>query len=106
MKVSRSNSNPASPPSQPDAVHPALDALSKQASGVREPVDFAQLSGLGAYLAAALSGSPARMAKLVELARAVSARKYSVDSYSVSGSIIQHVIELGGTAYQSFHVLS
>ncbi len=63
------------------------------------PTDRAQLSNLSSYLASALSGSLAHVAKLAKLAAAVSSGQYQVDSYAVSGSIIQHAIEFGGSAF-------
>lgn len=63
------------------------------------PTDRAQLSNLSSYLASALSGSAAHVAKLAKLSTVVSSGKYQVDSYAVSASIIQHAIEFGGSAY-------
>jgi|ERR1700722_12543912 hypothetical protein len=74
-------------------------------AGSKQPVtqnavsDRAQLSNLGTYLASALSGSPAHVAKLNELGAAVSSEQYQVDAYVLSGSIIQHGIEFGGASY-------
>ena len=65
------------------------------------PTDQAQLSQLGSYLASALSGSPAHMSKLMELGIEVSKGHYQVDAYAVSGSIIQHSIEFGGSGYSA-----
>lgn len=58
--------------------------------------DRAQLSGLSGYLASALAGSPAHLAKMSDLIAAVSGGRYQVDASAVSGSIIQHGIEFGG----------
>jgi anti-sigma28 factor (negative regulator of flagellin synthesis) len=97
MKISRSNheysvSNPTAP-----APSAASNQVGKTVSST--PTDWSQLSNLSNYLASALSGSAAHVAKLAKLAAAVSGGQYSVDSYAVSGSIIQHTIEFGGSAY-------
>ncbi len=49
----------------------------------------AALSGLGAHLSAALSDSPAQLRRLTQLAAALSAGRYHVDSSMVSASIIE-----------------
>ncbi len=74
-------------------------ASSQLPQPVSRPTDRAQLSNLSSYLASALSGSVAHVAKLAKLAAAVSSGQYQVDSYAVSGSIIQHAIEFGGSAF-------
>jgi anti-sigma28 factor (negative regulator of flagellin synthesis) len=58
-----------------------------------------QLSELSKFLASALEGSPAHVAKVSELATAVSDGRYRVDPQAISGSIIQHAIEFGGASY-------
>lgn len=99
MKISRSGPNnsfqlqPATPAGPSGVI-----SASKRTPG-SEPTDQAQLSTLSSYLAAALSGSPAHVAKLAELSTAVSNGQYHVDAYSVSGSVIQHSIEFGGSSY-------
>lgn len=75
----------------------ALNPLPKPVSST--PTDRAQLSNLSIYLTSALSGSGAQVAKLAKFAGAVSSGQYQVDSDAVSGSIIQHTIEFGGSAY-------
>jgi flagellar biosynthesis anti-sigma factor FlgM len=98
MKISRSN-----PQSSPVLNSPAAagSAASNQLppAATSAPTDRAQLSNLSSYLAAALSGSAAHVAKLAKLAAAVSSGQYQVDPQAVSGSIIQHSIEFGGSAY-------
>lgn len=80
------------------AVQPAAsNQLPKAASST--PTDRVQLSNPSSYLASALSGSAAHVAKLAKLAAAVSGGQYQVDSYAVSGSIIEHGIEFGGNAH-------
>lgn len=59
--------------------------------------DHVQLSILSDYLASALQGSPANVAKLRALSATVSSGQYLVDAYAVSGSLIQHAIEFGGS---------
>ena len=98
MRISRpnpgfnpvSNSTAAVQPSAPSQVAQPVSST---------PTDRAQLTNLSSYLASALSGSAAHVAKLAKLAAAVSSGQYRVDSYAVSGSIIQHAIEFGGSAY-------
>lgn len=77
----------------------AMGATPKQPAGQGAVSDQVQLSSLSRYLAAALSGSPAHVAKTSELGAAVSSGRYRVDAHAVSGSIIQHSIEFGGTGY-------
>jgi anti-sigma28 factor (negative regulator of flagellin synthesis) len=76
---------------------------SKQPAGQGTASDQIQLSSLSGYLTAALSGSPAHVAKVSELSTAVSSGRYNVDAHSVSGSIIQHSIELGGNRYSALN---
>lgn len=102
MKISRSDSNPnitkvpaasaVGPGSAPNVI-PAQEA----------PTDQVQLSALSGYLAAALSGPPEHAAKVAGLTSAVSTGQYHVDSFTVSGSIIQHSIEFGGSAYRGLN---
>ena len=99
MRITRSNPNNAPPPattSGPDATHTRAQPV----AAATAPADGVQLSALSDYLASALSGSPAREAKLTQIGTAVSSGQYRVDAYIVSGSIIQHSIEFGGSAYQ------
>ncbi len=58
---------------------------------------------LRSYTASALSGSSAHVAKVSKLSAAVSAGKYHVDAYAISGSIIQHSIEFGAANYLTVH---
>jgi hypothetical protein len=88
MKVNRTNSRSVAP----------LGPLGNEARTNGSPglmpsgaaTDQTQLSGLGMYLAAALSGSPAHLAKLGNLNAAVGSGQYRVDAGVVSESIIQH----------------
>jgi|SRR5277367_4099262 len=73
-------------------------SASTLAAGQGAASDQVQLSNLSGYLSSTLSGSPARLAKLSELGTAVSSGQYYVDSYAVSGSIIQHILEFGGAS--------
>src|SRR5277367_5429153 len=98
MKIFPSDPNSTPPVEQSAGVGPTA-AGSKQPMTQNVASDRAQLSNLGAYLASALSGSPAHVAKLSELGAAVSSEQYHVDAYELSGSIIQHGIEFGGTSY-------
>jgi len=64
--------------------------------------DFSsQLSELKNYLESALSGPPAHVARLSDLETAVRSGSYQADAHAVSGSIIQHRMEFGSTAYHS-----
>jgi hypothetical protein len=58
---------------------------------------FTDIFSLSRYLASALSGSAPHLAKLSKLSATVSSGQYHVDSFAVSGCIIQHCIEFGGT---------
>ena len=71
----------------------------KQPVGPEAASDQVQLSNLSSYLASALDGSPAHVAKVGELGAAVSSGQYHVNADAVSGSIIQHSIEFGGASY-------
>jgi len=57
-----------------------------------EVTDQTEISELSTYLAAAMSDSPAHVAKLGSLGEAVSKSEYSVDASAVSEDIIQHSI--------------
>ncbi len=74
-------------------------SASKQLLPPKAASDQVQLSNMSSYLAAALMGSPAQVAKVSQLSAAVSSGQYQVDAFAVSGSIIQHSIELGGSSY-------
>lgn len=95
MKISRPDRN--FPVNSTAAVGPSSNRPLKPISSA--PPDQVDLSNLSSYLASALSGSPAHVAKVEKLATNVSSGQYHVDSYAVSGSIIQHSIEFGGSAY-------
>lgn len=98
MKLSRPSHESSPVWNSPAAVGSAAsNPVSKSASSA--PTDRAQLSNLSSYLASALSGSAAHVAKLAKLAAVVSSGQYQVDSSAVSASIIQHAIEFGGSAY-------
>jgi hypothetical protein len=98
MKISLPDSKSTPGPDGSAGVGPA-GAGAKQQPAQAAPNDRAQLSNLSSYLASALAGSPAHVAKLSELGTAVSSEQYKVDAYVVSGSIIQHGIEFGGAHY-------
>jgi len=61
-----------------------------------EASDQSQISNLSTYLAAAMSGSPAHVAKLVALGTAVASGQYKVDSGVVSERLIQHSLFFSG----------
>jgi anti-sigma28 factor (negative regulator of flagellin synthesis) len=102
MKIPRADSKPTS------ALNPSAgvgakgtSSSSTQPAGPGRASDRVQLSSLSSYILAALSGSPAHIAKLNALGAAVSSGKYSVDASQVSASIIQHSIEFGGAPYSA-----
>ncbi len=112
MKISGPDSNSASGSTQParagsldrSASVPSAsegNPVPQQPSAANSQSDQVQLSSLSAYLATALEGSPAHVAKMGELSSALSAGQYQVDSYAVSGSIIQHAMEFGGASYSA-----
>jgi flagellar biosynthesis anti-sigma factor FlgM len=103
MKISGPGSNSPSGLDPSAGVSPAGQgaAASKQPIAPNAQSDQVQLSSLSAYLASALQGSPAHVAKVSELSSAVSTGQYHVDSYAVSGSIIEHGIEFGGAGYSA-----
>jgi flagellar biosynthesis anti-sigma factor FlgM len=74
-------------------------SASKQAAKPEAASDRVQLSNLSNYLASALEGSPSHVAKVGQLAGAVSSGEYRVNAHAVSGSIIQHSIEFGGANF-------
>ncbi len=76
-------------------------SASKPSAGQSVATDEAQLSSLSSYLSSALTGPPTHLAKVSELGAAVATGQYHVDSYVVSGSLIQHSIEFGGTRYSA-----
>jgi anti-sigma28 factor (negative regulator of flagellin synthesis) len=76
-------------------------SVSKPSAGQSVATDEAQLSSLSGYLSSALTGSPTHLAKVSELGAAVSTGQYHVDSFAVSGSLIQHGIEFGGASYSA-----
>jgi len=59
------------------------------------PSDEVLLSRTMGTLLSALTDSPAHTAKISELSTAVASGGYHVDSYLVSGSIIEHTIRFG-----------
>jgi anti-sigma28 factor (negative regulator of flagellin synthesis) len=97
--------------SRPDAkssagINPAARVRTSGANGSSQNVEAQQsntdqvaLSNLSNYLASAYSGSPEHLARVTELGDAVSSLQYQVDSFAVSGSIIQHSIEFGQPAF-------
>lgn len=112
MKISGPDSNPSAGSPQPARQGSLARSAGVPSAGEGAPVpqqppapraqsDQVQLSSLSAYLASAISGSPAHVAKMSELSATVSAGQYHVDSYAVSGNIIQHAIEFGGAGYSA-----
>ena len=94
-------------PKSTSGLNPSLSAgagagsVSKPSAGQSVATDEAQLSSLSGYLSSALTGSPTHLAKVSELGAAVSTGQYHVDSFAVSGSLIQHGIEFGGASYSA-----
>ncbi len=74
---------------------PARQGNSAASSAAAEG-DQSQISNLSTYLAAALSGSPAHVAKLSALGTAVAGGEYKVDAGVVSEGLIQHSLLFGG----------
>ncbi|MGB6944008.1 MAG: flagellar biosynthesis anti-sigma factor FlgM [Bryobacteraceae bacterium] len=104
MKISGSNPKSTSGLGRSAAAGPAgPGTVPTQRAGQTQVSDRAQISSLGSYLASALNGSPAHVAKVNELGAAVSNGRYQVDAHAVSGSIIQHSIEFGGASYLSLN---
>jgi flagellar biosynthesis anti-sigma factor FlgM len=102
MNISRLDTKSIPDIQSPAGVDPAgLTGASKQPAAQNAPSDQVQLTGMSRYLAAALNGSPAQVAKVSELGAAVSSGKYRVDADAVSGSLIQHAIEFGGGSYSA-----
>jgi len=100
MKISRPDSDSTAGLGGSASVGPAeTDSASKLPAEQAAASDQAQISTLSRYLASALDGSPAHVAKLSELGDAVSSGQYYVDAHAVSASIIQHRIEFGGAQY-------
>lgn len=97
MNISRLGSKSTPNLQQPAGVSPAGSNGASQQPAPQNPAsDQVQLTSMSRYLAAALNGSPAHVAKVSELSTAVSSGKYRVDANAVSGSLIQHAIEFGG----------
>jgi flagellar biosynthesis anti-sigma factor FlgM len=105
MKINPPNSKAPSGSDQTAGVGAAAagGSASKQLLTPKAASDQVQLSNMSSYLAAALAGSPAQVAKVSELSAAVSSGQYQVDAFAVSGSIIQHSIEFGGSTYSGFY---
>lgn len=100
MKISRPGPKPVSGLDRSVGISTAWEgSADSQPLGQTGASDQAQLSSLSSYLASALGGSPAHVAKISELGAAVSSHWYQVDPYVVSGSIIQHSIEFGVASY-------
>jgi flagellar biosynthesis anti-sigma factor FlgM len=95
MKISRPDPESTPGPGESSGVVPAGANAASRQSAPSAPSDRVQLSNLSGYLASALSGSPAHVAKINELNAAVSGGRYRVDANTLSGSIIQHTIEFG-----------
>lgn len=97
MKVTKTNNESiaglartlnAAPPGRPD------DLTASSAAAAVD--DQLQISNLSTYLAAAMSGSPALVAKLSALGTAVASGQYKVDSLVVSEGLIQHSLLFSG----------
>jgi flagellar biosynthesis anti-sigma factor FlgM len=100
MKISRSDSQSTSALGRtPGAASTGGSSGPKSATAQNAISDQAQLSSLSAYLAAALDGSAAQVAKVNELTAAVSSGQYQVNANAVSESLIQHSLVFGGSGY-------
>jgi flagellar biosynthesis anti-sigma factor FlgM len=100
MKLTRPDSKSTPGLNRSDNIGPAgAVPVSQQPVRQETPSDQVQLSSLSTYLASALSGSPAHVAKVNELGEALSSGRYQVDAHAVSGSIIQHSIEFGAASF-------
>ena len=105
MKISRTDSNPTTELNPSKGVASAGAASdSKPQAALSAASDRVQLSNLSRYLASALLGSPARVAKMSELTAAISSGDYQVDAFAVSGSLIQHSIDFGHSGYLALSV--
>lgn len=104
MKIPSPDNNPTSSLGQsPATVGSGMSSASKQPVG-EQPIssttsDAVQLSSMGRYLAAAITGSPAHLQKLSDLQAAIETGQFQVDAYRVSGSIIQHSLASAGGSY-------
>lgn len=106
MRIPSPNNQPSSALGQLSAAVAgnAISAPGPQATqqqGSDQSTDNVQLSKMSSYLSNAVDGSPAHLQKLSDLQAAVGTGQYQVDALHISGSIIQHSIELGGLAYGS-----
>ena len=96
MKIPPSESNSISGLNPSAGIAPSGFASESKRQAASSPAsDRVQLSALSRYLTSALFGSPAHLSKLSELTAAVSSGQYQVDSFAVSGSIIQDSIDFG-----------
>ncbi len=94
MKVTRTNTNSIAGLGRETA--PAQSGKQAEAAAQAKAPDQTQISNLGTYLASAMSGSAAHLAKLGALGAAVSNNQYSVDASVVSQDIIQHSMLFSG----------
>jgi anti-sigma28 factor (negative regulator of flagellin synthesis) len=92
MKVTQTNTKSIGALSRSSGGPPALPGKPAGAAAQTQVADQTEISNLSTYLAAAMSGSPAHVAKLGSLGEAVSNSEYSVDAGAVSEDIIQHSI--------------
>jgi anti-sigma28 factor (negative regulator of flagellin synthesis) len=102
MKISRPDSKSTSGLDRSAGLASAPEGLASQQPNEQTAAaasDQAQISNLSSYLASALNGSALHLAKLSELGAAISSGHYHVDTYVVSGSIIQHALEFGTGSY-------
>jgi len=105
MKISRPDSKSTAELDPSAGVGPFEGgSVSKEPVGDAPVSDRVQLSSLSSYLASALNGSAAHVEQITELTGTVSSGQYKVDSYAVSGSIIQHSIEFGGALLSTQYI--
>ena len=96
MKVTQTNNKPIAGLARAFSTAAGRSAKSTAGSTAAEASDQLQISNLSTYLAAAMSGSPAHVAKLSVLGTAVASGQYKVDSSVVSEGLIQHSVLFSG----------
>lgn len=96
MKVTQTNNKSIAGLARSVDMAPTGQSKLAGTAGQADVTDQTEISNLSAYLAAAISGSPAHVAKVSALGEAVSSREYSVDAGAVSEDIIQHSILFSG----------
>jgi len=95
-KVTQANTKSIGALSRSSGGAPAWPGKTAGAVAQTEVADQTEISELSMYLAAAMNGSPAHVAKLDALGEAVSNSEYSVDAGAVGEDIIQHSILFSG----------